>query len=115
MPEFLITWIVTAVSLIITANLIPGIVIASWTTAAIAAIVLGLVNAIVKPILILLTLPLTILTLGLFLLIVNAISLSLVAYFTPGFDISSFWDALIGSIVLSFVTWIINLLLGNRE
>lgn len=115
MPRFLITWIVTAVSLIITANLVSGIEINSWQTAAVAAIVLGLVNAIVRPILVFFTLPLTILTLGLFLFIINAISFSLMAHFTPGFEIKTFWDALLGSIVLSFVSSIINLLIGNRE
>ncbi len=102
--QFIVTWIVTALSLLITAYLVPGMQIDSGLAAAIGAIVLGLVNAIVKPLLVLLTLPLTILTLGLFLLVVNAMSLGLVGYFTPGFHINGFLPAVIGSIVLSIVS-----------
>ncbi|MEB3122656.1 MAG: phage holin family protein [Snowella sp.] len=115
LPRFLVTWLITAVSLLATAYIIPGISLASFTAAAIAAIVLGFVNAIVRPIILLLTLPLTILTLGLFLLIVNAISLSLVAYFTPGFTINTFWDAIFGSLILSFVSSVLNHLFGVSE
>jgi putative membrane protein len=115
LPRFLVTWLITAVSLLATAYIIPGISLASFTAAAIAAIVLGFVNAIVRPIILLLTLPLTILTLGLFLLVVNAISLSLVAYFTPGFTISTFWDAMFGSLILSFVSSVLNHLFGVAE
>ncbi|CCQ51853.1 COG1950: Predicted membrane protein [Crocosphaera watsonii WH 8502] len=95
---------ITALSLLITAYLIPGITINGFTVAAIATLVMGLINAIVKPILLLFTLPLTVLTLGLFLFVVNAISFSLVSYFTPGFTVNSFLDALFGSIVLSIVS-----------
>lgn len=112
MVEFLVTWLATAVSLLITAKIVPGIVIESVTAAAVGAIVLGIVNAFVKPILVIFTLPLTILTLGLFLLVVNAISLSLVAYFTRGFTIQGFLPAIIGSIVLSIVSWLVNSLIG---
>jgi putative membrane protein len=104
MLRFIITWILTAISLLITAHFVPGIKIDTVTDAAIGAIVLGLVNAIVRPILVLLTLPFTILTLGLFLFVVNALSFYLVAYLTPGFHIASFWAALLGSIVLSIVS-----------
>ncbi len=115
MIQFLLTWLATAVSLVITSYIVPGIDINNFTAAAIGAIVLGLVNAIVKPILIFFTLPLTILTLGLFLLVVNAISLSLVAYLTPGFEVTGFIPALLGSIVLSLVSGLINQLLGARD
>jgi putative membrane protein len=115
LPRFLLTWLITALSLVVTSYLIPGIVLANFTAAAIGAIILGFVNAIVRPILDLLTLPLTILTLGLFLLIVNAISLSLVAYFTPGFSINSFWDAIFGSFILSFISSVLNHFLGIEE
>lgn len=114
MPQFLITWIVTAVSLLITAYLLPGIAIKGIVAAAIGAIVLGLVNAIVRPILVFFTLPLTILTLGLFLLVVNAISFSLVAYFTPGFQVNSLLDALFGSIILSFVSGFLSKIIGTQ-
>jgi putative membrane protein len=108
MLQFLLTWLATAISLLITAWLVPGLVITGFTAAAIGAVVLGLINAIVKPILILFTLPLTILTLGLFLFVINAIALALVGYFTPGFDVAGFFPALFGSIVLSLVSGLIN-------
>ncbi len=114
MPQFLVTWIITAISLVITAYIVPGINIATWQTAAIAAIILGLVNAVIKPILIFFTLPLTILTLGLFLFVVNAISFGLVAYFTPGFRVDGFFPALFGAIVLSFVSGFLSQAFGNN-
>lgn len=112
MPQFLITWLITAVSLLLTAQLVPGIKIENFWVAVVAAIIMGLINAFVKPILIFFTLPLTFLTFGLFLFVVNGISFSLVAYFTPGFSVSSFWDALFGSIVLSIIVWILNQFFG---
>ena len=108
MLQFLLTWLATAVSLIVTAFIVPGLDIVSFSSAIIGAGVLGLVNAIVKPILIIFTLPLTILTLGLFLLVINAIALSLVGYLTPGFTVAGFFPALLGSIVLTIVSGLIN-------
>lgn len=104
MLQFVLTWLATAISLLITAWIVPGFTITSFTGAAVGAIVLGLVNAIVKPLLILFTLPLTILSLGLFLFVVNAIAFGLVGYFTPGFIVAGFFPALFGSIVLSLVS-----------
>ena len=104
MLQFFLIWLATAISLLITAWVVPGLAITGVVAAAIGAVVLGFVNAIVKPILVLFTLPLTILTLGLFLLVVNAIALGLVGYFTPGFTVSGFFPAVFGSIVLSFVS-----------
>lgn len=108
MFSFLLTWILTAVALILTAYIVPGISIASFKVAIVAAVVLGLVNAIVKPILFFFTLPLTILTLGLFIFVLNAIAFSLVAYFTPGFYINGFFPALFGSILLSIISSVLN-------
>ncbi len=115
MPQFLLTWLVVAISLVITAKIVPGFNLDNFTAAAIAAIIMGLVNAIVRPILVLMTLPLTILTLGLFLLVVNAISIGLVAYLTPGFDVTGFFPAVIGSIVLSLVSGLLSKLVGTEE
>ena len=75
MLQFLLTWLATAVSLVITAFIVPGFAIVSFSSAIVGAAVLGLVNAVIKPIIVLFTLPLTILTLGLFLFVVNAIAL----------------------------------------
>ena len=113
MPQFLLTWLVTAIALMITAYIVPGFVVSSFAAAAIAAVVLGLVNAIVKPILVLLTLPLTIVTLGLFLFVINALTIWLAGGLTPGFAVAGFLPALVGSIVLTLVTSVLNFFVGR--
>lgn len=113
MPHFLLTWLVTAISLMLTAYIVPGFIIKSFGAAAVAAIVLGLVNAIVKPILVLLTLPLTIVTLGLFLFVINALTIWLAGALTPGFDVGGFVPALLGSIVLTVVASVIDFVLDR--
>jgi putative membrane protein len=108
MLQFFLTWLATALSLFLTAYLVPGLTISGFTAAIVGAVALGFVNAIVRPILIILTLPATILTLGLFLLVVNAITLGLVGYLTPGFSVTGFFPAIFGSIVLSFVSGLVD-------
>jgi putative membrane protein len=108
MPHFLLTWLVTALALVVTANLVPGFTITSFVAALMAAVVLGLLNAIVKPILVLLTLPITFLTLGLFLFVVNALTIWLAGSITPGFQVSGFLPALLGSIILTIVASVLN-------
>ena len=85
MPEFLITWLIATAALIITAYIVPGLLVTNIVSAAIASVILGLVNAIVKPLLVVLTLPLTLLTFGLFLFVINALVILLAAKLTPGF------------------------------
>ena len=113
MPHFLLTWLVTALALVITANLVPGFAITSFFAALVAAVVLGLLNAIVKPILVLLTLPITFLTLGLFLFVVNALTIWLAGSITPGFQVSGFLPALLGSIILTIVASVLNFVVGR--
>jgi putative membrane protein len=108
MPHFLLTWLVTAISLMITANLVTGFEVRNFVAALVAAVIIGLVNAIIRPILIALTLPITFITLGLFLFVVNAITIWLAGYFAPGFDVTGFIPAFIGSIVLTIVATVIN-------
>ena len=108
MPHFLLTWLLTALALVITANLVPGFNIDSFPAALIAAVVLGLVNAVIKPILIALTLPITLVTLGLFLFVVNALTIWLAGSITPGFEVSGFLPALVGSIILTIVASVLN-------
>lgn len=108
MPYFLLTWLITTVSLLITAHFIPGFTLSSIGAAAIAAIVVGLVNAVVRPVLFWLTLPVTILTLGLFSFVVNALTLWLASSVTPGFKIDGFIPALIGSLVLSIISGLLH-------
>lgn len=114
MPQFIITWIATAASMILASYLIPGIEIDTITAALIGAVFFGLINAIVKPLLLLFTLPLTILTLGLFLFVINGICFYLVAYFTPSFTINGFFDALFGSIIVSIVSGIITKIFESK-
>ena len=99
--------LVSMVALLITAVIVPGLTISSIGAGFFAALILGIVNGIIKPVFTFLTLPLTILTLGLFLLVVNGIMLMLVAVLVPGFTISGLFSAIIGSIVLSILSgWI---------
>jgi putative membrane protein len=114
MPSFIVTWLVTAISLLITSNFVPGFEVKTFTAALIAAVILGLANAIVRPFLVLLTLPLTILSLGGFLLVINAITLMLVSAVTSGFKVT-FLSALIGSIVLTIVSSVINFFVKTEE
>ncbi|MBN9401785.1 phage holin family protein [Castellaniella denitrificans] len=100
----LLVWILNAVALLIVAYVLPGITVASFGSALIAALVLGLLNAVVKPLLILLTLPLTIVTLGLFLLVLNALVFWFAGSILKGFQVDGFWWAVIGAIVYSIVS-----------
>jgi putative membrane protein len=113
MQHFLFTWLGTAVALLITANIVPGFIVKSFGAALIAAVVIGLVNAFVRPILRILAFPITLLTFGLFTFVLNALTLWLASALTPGsgFEIKGFLPALLGSIVLAVVSSIINYLL----
>ena len=104
--NLLLRWILNTLALLLVANVVPNFSYSSWVSLAIAAAVLGLLNAIVRPILWFLTLPLTVLTLGLFLLVLNAIMLELTAWLVPGFDIDGFGWAIVGALVLSVVSMI---------
>ena len=115
MQKFLATWLLTAVALIITAWLVPGITLTGFGAALLTAIILGFVNAVIRPLLILLTLPISILTLGLFLLVVNAVTFKLVSLLSIGFSVNGLFAAIVGPIVLSTVTWLIYHLLGIEE
>ena len=103
MKRFLINLLLSAVLLYVLAWIFPGIAIRGFGTAIVAALVLGLVNAFLKPIISLLTLPLTVVTLGLFSLVVNALMLMLVSYLVGGFYVSGFLTAFFASIVLSLL------------
>ena len=105
MPKFLLRAAFAAFGLWLASRVVAGIHIEGAGTLAGAALLLGVVNAIVRPVLIVLTLPITILTLGLFLFVVNAMTFGLVAYFLPGFHIAGFVPALLGSLLVSFISW----------
>ncbi|AFY31461.1 phage holin family protein [Calothrix sp. PCC 7507] len=110
MKNFLFTWLGTAVALVITANIVPGFSIKSFVAALVAAIIIGLVNAFIRPILSFLAFPITLLTFGLFTFVLNALTLLLASALTPRnlFEIQNFWSALLGSIVLAIVSSVIN-------
>jgi putative membrane protein len=101
-------WLVITAAILFSAMLIPGIRVDSLTTALIAAGLLGLINIFIRPVLIILTLPLNIITLGLFSFIINAFLLKMVAYFVSGFDVNGFLSAFLGALVISLVTWLAN-------
>src|SRR5579884_1211422 len=101
--RLLINWIVDAAAIIIAAYLLPGVHINNFLTALIAAVVLGIINVLIKPVLLLLTLPITILTLGLFALVINGLLILLASAIVPGFHVDGFLWAVLFSIVLSIV------------
>jgi putative membrane protein len=111
MRSFLIHWMITAVALGVTAHFVPGIVVSSTAALVFGALVLGLVNATVRPVLVVLTLPITVLTIGLFYLIVNGAAFALAAGLVPGFAIASFGSAVGGALVASIVSSLLNWLL----
>lgn len=109
MVEILLSWLVSALAIIVTAYILPGVRIESFVTALVTAVVLGIINSILKPVLLLLTLPINVLSLGLLTFVINALLVLLAAHIVPGFRVDGFWWALAFSIVLSLV----NTLLGN--
>jgi putative membrane protein len=104
MLQLIVGWLVSALALWIVAEIIPGIQVRDFGAAMLATIVIAVVNAVVGPVLKFLTLPFTILTLGLFLLVVNAFLLKLASLFTPGFRVNGFLNAVLGSLVLTILT-----------
>lgn len=110
MVKIIANWFVSAIALYVVAKLVPGISLGGFTSALVAVVVIGLVNALLKPILFLLTLPVTVLTLGLFTFIVNALLFLLAGNLVSWFQVHSFGSALIGSILLSVVSAILHAL-----
>jgi putative membrane protein len=104
----LIRWLLNTLALFVVVELVPGFHYRTIVSLAIAALVLGLLNAVIRPILFVLTLPLTIITLGLFLIVLNAIMLELTSWLVPGFRIDNFVAAIIGAIVLGIISWVTN-------
>jgi putative membrane protein len=105
--HILVNWLLGALALWIVARIVPGIEVRSFGTALVATVVIGVVNAVIGPVLKFLSFPLIFLTLGLFLFIINAALLGLAALITPGFRIRGFFPALIGSLALTLVSWLL--------
>ncbi len=106
--RILIRWLVTTAAILISAYLLPGVSVRDLGAAFVTALVLGLINAIIRPILLILTFPLTILTLGLFIFVLNALLVLLTSAIVPGFHVQSFGWALIFSLVFSVVSFILH-------
>lgn len=114
MAGLVLRLLIAALGLALAALLVPGISVSGPWTLLFAALVLGIVNAFVRPVLILLTLPITVVTLGLFLLVINAAMLALVAWMFDGFVIAGFWPALFGAIVVGVTGWLASYFIGPR-
>ncbi|MCH2534354.1 MAG: phage holin family protein [Bdellovibrionales bacterium] len=115
MIQIIAHWVLAALTILATAYLVPGFTVDNFSAALVAAIVLGVLNILVWPLLALLTLPITVLTLGLFLFIVNALVIKFGAFLVPGFTIEGFLPAVIGGIVLSFIGWIVRALFTDTK
>lgn len=113
--NFIIKLIITALAVVISAYFIPGVHVASFLIAVIVAAVLAFLNAIVKPVLVLFTIPLTILTLGLFLLVINALIILLTDFLVPGFEVEGFWWALLFSLILSLLVSVFEAFTGGLK
>ena len=110
---FFLRWSVNLLALVIAGSLIPGIRIQSIQMGMIAAAILGVVNAVIRPLVLILTLPINLLTLGLFTLVINAAMLKLVADVVPGFVIESFRAAFLGALLISLISWVLNIFIGG--
>jgi putative membrane protein len=108
--RLLVVWLVNTAALIAVAYLMPSVTIASFGAALVAALALGLVNAVIRPVLVLLTLPVTVLTLGLFILVINGLLFWAVGTFIEGFHVAGFWAGVIGAIVFSIISWLLSAL-----
>ncbi len=115
MTSLLIRWVLNALALLAVAYLYPGVRVESFLAAAVAALALGLANAVIRPVLVVLTLPVTIVTLGLFLFVINAALFWLVAQVIKGFAVDGFLSALVGSILYSLITLAVSWVFGGRK
>ena len=112
MVELLVHFLITAALLLLMARMVSGVEVEGWGAAFLGAVVMGLVNAFVRPVMVILTIPITLVTFGLFLLIVNALMLWLVATIVPGVKVKGFGPALLGSLVLSVLNFLVALVFG---
>ena len=105
--QILIHWLIATLAVAVTAYVLPGVSVSGFITAAVVALILGLINAFIRPLLIILTLPINILTLGLFTFVINAFLVMLTGWIVPGFSVNGFWWALLFSVVLSLVMMVL--------
>lgn len=115
MFKLLIVWVLNALALMAVAYLVPGIHVANFTAALIAALVIGLVNILIKPLLVLLTLPITLLTLGLFILVINGLLFWAVGNYLQGFSVSSIVVGVIGALVYSVISGVLSAIIPGND
>lgn len=113
--RLVLVWIINALALLALPYIFQSITIDSFVTALIVAVVLGLVNTLIRPVLVLLTLPVTVLTLGLFIFVINGLLFWAVGSFMPGFHVAGFWSGVFGAIVYSLISWALASLLPARK
>jgi putative membrane protein len=110
----LIRWLILTAAIIVASYLLEGIHISGFFSAFFAAAILGILNALFRPVLLILTLPINILTLGLFTFIINALMLKMASGVIPGFEVHGFWTAVFGSLIISVVSWLLNSFISDR-
>jgi putative membrane protein len=116
MKEFFQRWIINSIAVMAAAWMVSGIKADRWQNVVMAALVLGILNALIKPALTILSLPLVVLTLGLFMFVINALLLTMVGFFLqPGFQVEGFWPAFKGGIVISIVSWFLGVITGTSK
>ncbi len=113
MTGFFFRLLITALGLWAATKIVPGVQINGWGNLLVAALLLGIVNAVIRPVILILTLPLTVLTLGLFILVVNGISLWVVAWLMPGFTLSGLGSAILGSVIVGLTSWFASTFVGG--
>lgn len=113
MMGFFFRLVITALGLWAASKIVPGVQINGWGNLLVAALLLGIVNAVIRPVILILTLPLTVLTLGLFILVVNGISLAVVAWLMPGFALSGLGSAILGSVIVGLTSWFASTFVGG--
>ena len=113
--RLLLTWLINAAALLALKYIMPSITVDSFVTALIVAIVLGFINTLIRPIFVILTLPVTILTLGLFIFVINGLLFWAVGSFVPGFHVDGFWSGVFGAIIYSVISWALSALLLAKK
>ncbi|MEN3274241.1 MAG: putative rane protein [Massilia sp.] len=113
--RLLLTWLINAAALLALPYLMHSVSVTNVGTALIAALVLGLVNTLIRPLLVLLTLPVTVLSMGLFILVINALLFWMVSTWVEGFEVAGFWSAFLAAILYSVISWALSTLLLNKD
>ena len=113
--RLLLTWLINALALLALKYILPSITVDSFVTALIVAVVLGFINTLIRPLFVILTLPVTILTLGLFIFVINGLLFWAVGSFVPGFHVDGFWAGVFGAIINSIISWALSAVLLSKK